>query len=524
MSDLVQFINLKLEGKYSYLKLFDAIYYKEKNMLEIVFLYPDEVSEITEENRKEIYEIVEKYLDTKLNFTIKYKKSFVGFVYLKNKINKYIRESYPALSTCINTQNMKLNKNTDGSFNIVLHYAEGFVSEDYVLKFEKALKTFLNSEFCYIFNLEVKQIAEKTSENVLEQRKQEVLDNLADEVKPVEFEILKTEIFIGSKITQKPICMSEVKAPGKGVAIVATAKYINPREFTKKIKVVDENGVEGFKEEQKTFYSLLLTARGKDMNAVYFPTKDFVEKAKQLRADEDVLLFGDVDEYNGKLSFKIRYLSYCELVRPKEEEEMKRPIPKKYVTIKPQPVEIVGQTNLFEVVEEENKYLRDNDFIVFDLETTGLDAETCNITEIGAVKISGGHVTEQFSSLINPEEPISAEITKITGITDEMVKDKPTIDKVIPDFYKFCDNAILVAYNIPFDYKFLSNKARKSGYSFDHKQADALVMARQKIGGLRSYKLIKVAEYLNVPLVGAHRAVNDAIATAKVFIKLVKEY
>lgn len=131
-----------------------------------------------------------------------------------------------------------------------------------------------------------------------------------------------------------------------------------------------------------------------------------------------------------------------------------------------------------------------------------------------------GKITETFSTFVNPLVPIPEKITQLTHITDDMVKDAPIIEDVLMDFYKFCYNSSIVAHNIDFDFKFLRFNARKIGVTFKNTQYDTLILAREHIKGLKNYKLGTICEYLNVPLVDAHRAVNDCLATAKVFIKL----
>ena len=181
------------------------------------------------------------------------------------------------------------------------------------------------------------------------------------------------------------------------------------------------------------------------------------------------------------------------------------------------------------VIEEHNKHIMNPSstelenaiYVSFDLETTGLFFTQHEIIEIGAVKIENGKITETFSTLIKPEGKISEEITKITGITNEMVKDAPSFQNVLGDFYKFCEGCVLVGYNIlEFDIKFLNYHANKFGVDFDHKIEDALILARKFCLGLKRYKLKDVCNHLEIVLENAHRALFDTIATAEVFIKL----
>ena len=164
----------------------------------------------------------------------------------------------------------------------------------------------------------------------------------------------------------------------------------------------------------------------------------------------------------------------------------------------------------------------DDTYVVFDIETTGLSKEKEMITEIGAVKVADGKIIDRFSTFVNPQRPISAEITKLTGITDDMVKDAPTIENVLPEFLKFCEDTVLVAHNASFDTGFIRIAAERAGLGeLHHTIVDTLELARALLPELNKHKLDIVCEYLGVTLNGHHRAVNDAEATAEVFIKFL---
>ena len=164
----------------------------------------------------------------------------------------------------------------------------------------------------------------------------------------------------------------------------------------------------------------------------------------------------------------------------------------------------------------------DDTYVVFDIETTGLSKEKEMITEIGAVKVADGKIIDRFSTFVNPQRPISAEITKLTGITDDMVKDAPTIENVLPEFLKFCEDTVLAAHNASFDTGFIRIAAERAGLGeLHHTIVDTLELARALLPELNKHKLDIVCEHLGVTLNGHHRAVNDAEATAEVFIKFL---
>ena len=162
----------------------------------------------------------------------------------------------------------------------------------------------------------------------------------------------------------------------------------------------------------------------------------------------------------------------------------------------------------------------DDTFVVFDIETTGLSKETESITEIGAVKVVDGKVIDRFSTFVNPERPIPAEITKLTGITNEMVADAPVITEILPRFLEFCQDAVLVAHNANFGFIRL-NAERKCGIEVKNTVLDTLELSRSLLPELKKHKLDIVCEQLGVSLEGHHRAVNDAEATAEVFLKFI---
>ena len=164
----------------------------------------------------------------------------------------------------------------------------------------------------------------------------------------------------------------------------------------------------------------------------------------------------------------------------------------------------------------------DDTFVVFDIETTGLSKETESITEIGAVKVVDGKIIDRFSTFVNPERPIPAEITQLTGITNEMVADAPVITEILPKFLEFCQDAVLVAHNANFDTGFIRlNAERKCGIEVKNTVLDTLELSRALLPELKKHKLDIICEQLGVSLEGHHRAVNDAEATAEVFLKFI---
>lgn len=159
-------------------------------------------------------------------------------------------------------------------------------------------------------------------------------------------------------------------------------------------------------------------------------------------------------------------------------------------------------------------------FVVLDIETTGLDPRNDQITEIGAVKIKNKKVIDTFKTFVNPEKLIPEKITKLTGITDDMVKDAPTIDTVMPEFKAFFSDAPLVAHNASFDIGFIKEKCKKINVEIKNPIVDTLTLSRELLKDIKKHKLDIVAKRLGVQLENHHRALDDAKATADILIKL----
>ena len=160
--------------------------------------------------------------------------------------------------------------------------------------------------------------------------------------------------------------------------------------------------------------------------------------------------------------------------------------------------------------------------MVFDIETTGFSPEKNKIIEIGAVKVVNGQITDKFSTFVNPDVPISFEIEQLTGINDNMVLSSPGIEVILPQFLEFCKDCALVAHNASFDVSFISWQAAKQGLEFEPTVLDTVAIARQLLSSLNRFKLDTVAKALNISLENHHRAVDDAGATAEIFVKFVE--
>ncbi|MFD2171314.1 PolC-type DNA polymerase III [Tumebacillus lipolyticus] len=164
------------------------------------------------------------------------------------------------------------------------------------------------------------------------------------------------------------------------------------------------------------------------------------------------------------------------------------------------------------------------EWVVFDTETTGLNAAENTIIEIAAVKMRGREIIEEWTELVDPEVQISAKITELTRITNDMVKGKRKLHEVLPDFKAFVGDAVLVAHNAEFDLGFLKACAKRVGMEpWQNIVLDTLPLARKIYPHERNYRLGTIAKKFDVDLVNAHRALDDTVALAKIYQFMLKD-
>lgn len=176
------------------------------------------------------------------------------------------------------------------------------------------------------------------------------------------------------------------------------------------------------------------------------------------------------------------------------------------------------------VYDEQHRSLKEDTYVVFDVETTGLSAVYDTIIELAAVRVKNGEIIDSFERFANPHHPLSSTTTELTGITDEMVKDAPEVEEVIRDFIEFIGDTVLVAHNAKFDMGFFYESAKRAGLTTpNYPVIDTLELARFIHPDLRNHRLNTLAKKYDIELTQHHRAIYDTEATAHLFVRLMKE-
>lgn len=159
-----------------------------------------------------------------------------------------------------------------------------------------------------------------------------------------------------------------------------------------------------------------------------------------------------------------------------------------------------------------------DDYIVIDIETTGLDPDYCEIIELGALRISNGEIVDSFESLVKPDEPISSFIEELTGISNEMVAAAPSIDTAIRSFIKYLGDAILIGHNVNFDINFLYDYALSiTGKGISNDFIDTLRLSRRILPELQNHRLITLIEHFSIHPDSFHRALSDCKSTYEIY-------
>ncbi len=258
------------------------------------------------------------------------------------------------------------------------------------------------------------------------------------------------------------------------------------------------------------------------LSGVYFSKKSTVQKIRDITEGECIIARVKYSEYDGKKSFTFEKINRCTF--PKnfvKKEKFKKSAPKNYSLVFPEPATTIKVNTVFDVEGQIPEELASKEFVVFDIETTGLDLMSNGITEIGAVRVKNGKIVEHWTTLVKPDYRIDDENYKITGISNEMVKNSPKISQVLPDFMKFIDGTTLVAHNASFDMGFIKKYAMGEDYQVKNEVLDTLSLSRQYLPQLRRNDLQTLADYFGV-VFHHHRALSDAYATAEILIELMK--
>lgn len=422
-----------------------------------------------------------------------------------NRILEAINLNFKTLSVTLDESNIKVKKTEDGFYyeiSLIPSLSDNGICE--------AVNAYLSKHLCGKFSGKCVKSEKLVSDLEIEEEH----ENIEYEIPVRYFDIANFSFLEGSEKQKSAVYMSDVNFESENVVVCGRIEDIRERNYTNR------------NNQEKVMFSFTLNDTTATMRATYFPRMKSIEKIRGLKAGESIVCTGKTELYNGFIRYTANVIDFGSV--PKNfvpEKRASKPVPEFYSVVQPKSFSDISQTDMFTDTSVP-ECLIGKSFVVFDLETTGLNSSPSSgnmdrIIEIGAYKITDGFISEQFSTFVNPKRKLSEEIIKLTGITEEMIASAPDYDKVMPDFFKFCDGCILVGHNVAgFDYKFVDYYCAKLGYMFERKLIDTLPLA-QEVLFLSNYKLNTVADRFGITF-NHHRATDDAYVTAKIFLELIK--
>lgn len=464
-------------------------------------------------------DICQKYLPDGFIADVKMVKRVPDEALLKRKIYEFMSKKFPAAAAFLKEEDVEIELLQSGA-HFYFDIASGEQSLFTSGRILDEVSAYLKSIFCGSFYGDVKIVEKQRDETVVEETEIEVEEEFPLETRY--FEIVDFKRIDGADtLPRYATYMADWGNQSQPYAVCGNITFIEEKHYIRHVEKTNTD-------EERSRFSITLSDGTGNMRMTYFPKKATVEKIRELKIGDSIVVLGANEEYNGGISFKATKINLGRMPDGFEPEKRKsKPVPKAYHAVFPEKFLDYTQAGFFDDMDKPDD-LKNNVFVVFDLETTGLNSmpsmgKMDKIIEIGAVKLVNGKVAEKFSSFVACKERLSPEIIALTGINDSDLVGAPDISEVIADFYKFADGAYLVGHNVNFDYNFIRYYAEENRYAFEQKRYDTLTLAQELLAGqIPNYKLNSVADYYGFTF-NHHRAFDDALVTAKCFIELMKK-
>ncbi len=514
------------KDEFSMLKFNSATYFKDTRKLVVRFIISAFDSNAFAEDKKSKVLQVVKNMFPGVDVSIEYIKAYADAGVVKNKIIEFFNKTNPIILSSINDESMTIEVD---DFEIAINFT--LITPMYVMLTSgnvlEKLNDFLDRIFMQNIFIQTEEVKIDLKEYVQKANIQIDTSVASGSAHLVEIE-LKDKIYTRSKtennVPQLPVYIQDIKGASENVVICGKISNVRIGKYkNKKYKADDPKSGP----EEKPIVKFWLDDSTARIECVCFPRIESESVFEQIPEKSEVVCVGSVSvsSYNNALSFAANSMFYCGINYDSIHLKESRPTPKTYKTIKPEPYVDMRQRSLLDVesVEDIPKYLKGKTFVIYDLEATSKVPDKAEIIEIAALKIVDGKEIETFQTLVCPPEAIPAEITSITSISNEMVCDKPSIDEVVPDFFKFSRDSILVGHNISgYDYPLLKKYMDKLGYNLDNELVDTLLLARKYLTELPNFKLETISKFFTISHENAHRAMSDVMATSEVLKILAK--
>lgn len=569
MKKFEETFRLKSENKYPFVRFVRAEYSRSENKLLIYFLATAQAVDggiLSDAVKEDIVNTIVPLLPDEITFSVKYIKVHADEetvrVRLMQAITKYVGVAAQAIKpedvlvrvdeyvidvrikaqkayfSLLNAEDVRDNVvsylNDNFVENVNYEIIEKYITEEEKRKIsEKSLKTVenagLNCNISVNDDGTVKEDGNHVFTDLIDPSQDTVV--LYEQVRQIK--ATPVENLVGKAyMNVLPMYIGDIKDTLETATVCGKVAGLEKREYKNKNYGLNLPTGGRFKknttDEKLPMYSFFIDDTTGKLAVVYFAKDTNVNALDlSLREGADVVISGKLGERNGirQILADKMWLADVDYSTIKTELPAK-PVSKNYYLVHPEKYFEESQCGMDELMDGKKEvapYLKGKTFVVFDLETTGLDIGRCKIVQIGSYKIVDGKIVETFSTLVNPGCHIPEDTSAIHGLYDKDVENAPDFKEIVADFYKFSRGATLVGHNaFGFDYPILVRLAKECGYNFDNPVLDTRVIAKNQYR-LPSYNLQNLSKYFGIDLECAHNADFDAIATAKLFLILAEK-
>lgn len=524
---------IRSNGEFPMLKLNSAIYYKEERSLVVKFIISAfEVRNFDDESKNKVQKILDEMFSG-VQVSVQYIRTYADNNVVKNKIHDFFNRYSQLIFRRLNDDSLKINI---GEHDIEVKII--FDTPTYKILMAgnliEKLHEYLDVNFNYEIDIQTEEIVQSAEELAGNE------DIHIDTVSNTQSDGLRlVDVRAGAKvyakgkvdeITQMPNYIVDVKGACENIVLCGKISKIDKRTY--KNKRYDANNPK-FGPEMLPMIKFSLDDTTAKIECVCFPSKDediesilALDNDKNKSADggdvmQTVVCMGKVSwsSFSNAWSYTVNAIFEADINFDSIHLNPTKPAPEKYTTVFPQEYVDMKQKSLLDMDAKPkiSPYFMGKNIVVFDLETTDLNTEIAEVIEIAALKMVDGVETETFQTLVKPTGAISETITELTSISNNMVLDAPSIEQVMPDFYKFTRDCMLVGHNIAgYDFPIVNRIGQKLGYNFDNELYDTLLLARKYLTELPNYKLENMSKHYGISHENAHRAMSDVYATAEV--------
>ena len=516
---LIDKLNQNTDNAYSYLKLESCNVYRYAKRVVYTFLIPADVYDRVCSDKQYGSRLKDRLAElTPKPFSVEIvlKKSFADEELVTNSIYNFVRDNYISIAGQIKKSSITVTRGDNGTYTITVYIPEQMRSFIEAREFDSDLLQYLQRSYCednFGIQLIYVEDGDKGAPDAADEEEEEIYV-------PKIVKVSDVTAWIGKDIGRMPSRIENSNREDENIVLCGKIGSIS--------RHISKTG-------EKVFYTFMITDPTGMMHCIYFPRKKDAVRFESVTDGKEVLVSGAVrpDNRSGGYKFWMYDLSFCVIDWQSGQDMSYKPVPKSYRAVYPQAYEELYQDNFLDRSAETPVFLLNKTFVVFDTETTGLDTSSCEIIELAGVKIVDGKIKETFSTFVYPTGcetgtpgdrhlRLPAEIKDITGIDESDLEEAPLPEVVMADFYKFTRGAALVAHNASYDMPILLRVGKNAEYKFDNDVYDTLALAKKYMPSSGKFNLESLCNRLGIELTGAHRAVNDALATAKVFIRLAE--